>query len=371
MEIYQQVDQDIFFKVKEDNILYKENYTLKDFFNIPDRLAAMDSTDHYLLPFKGIGRGTRFLGDFLHLCNIKGYNDEDDRRVDFMALNMAGPAKVWFEALPANQKDTWPHLQAAFTRDYMGPLDPATTVMQNDMFSKMKLGHKQKLEEYQSDILVCGIDLEKDDAEMAARFVNGLPEKLAFFVRARAPGTLAAALSAAKIGETHGYREHPETEMPSQQHQGCKQSCASIQQGNGSDMPGSSDIKALINGIQTLTQVLTGPQVNQLHAAAPATVHPLQSQAPPSAPSTYAPTRMYHQERPYNDMSSNQGRNYDRERPYAQERFSTTCDRCQARGHKTNFCNMREGTELKPWFSCGNCGQKGHGIKACKAWPGN
>ena len=47
---------------------------------------------------------------------------------------------------------------------------------------------------------------------MLARFIDGLPEKVSFFVRAGQPSDLTVAFTSAKMAETCGYRQ---SDLPS------------------------------------------------------------------------------------------------------------------------------------------------------------
>ena len=55
--------------------------------------------------------------------------------------------------------------------------------------------------------------LNKPDQEAMLKFINGLPEKLAFYVRSSKPEDIAEAISLAKAGEAYTYRSDLKRQM--------------------------------------------------------------------------------------------------------------------------------------------------------------
>ena len=74
-------------------------------------------------------------------------------------------------------------------------------------FESLPLLPNQQIKDFHVKILEKGSKLSKTPKDMISRFVNGLPDKLAFFVRARSITTLKEALTSAKLGETYRYRQ--------------------------------------------------------------------------------------------------------------------------------------------------------------------
>ncbi|CAC5380148.1 unnamed protein product [Mytilus coruscus] len=72
----------------------------------------------------------------------------------------------------------------------------------------MQLGPTQEIEDFSCQVLEKGQILAKPEHEIMFRFINGLPEKLAFYVRTSHPKTQSEALSFAKAGEAYKYRIH-------------------------------------------------------------------------------------------------------------------------------------------------------------------
>lgn len=65
----------------------------------------------------------------------------------------------------------------------------------------------QPLEDFYSIILEKGKKLGKPERDLMNKFVDGLPQQLAFYVRAGRCTTFAETLTAAKTGEAFGYRQ--------------------------------------------------------------------------------------------------------------------------------------------------------------------
>ncbi|VDH99270.1 Hypothetical predicted protein [Mytilus galloprovincialis] len=74
----------------------------------------------------------------------------------------------------------------------------------------MKLSRGQILEDFYGQIVEKAQILKKKDHEILSQFIKGLPEQLAFFVRAGTHKDSVSALAAAKMGEAYGYRKNDE-----------------------------------------------------------------------------------------------------------------------------------------------------------------
>jgi hypothetical protein len=83
-------------------------------------------------------------------------------------------------------------------------------MMEGQVFNALKFG--QTFEDYHNQIIEKGTFLQKPEHEIIARFIYGLPEKVAFFVRAGQPPDLTVAFTSAKMAETCGYRQ---SDLPS------------------------------------------------------------------------------------------------------------------------------------------------------------
>lgn len=70
----------------------------------------------------------------------------------------------------------------------------------------MVLGASQEIDDFYCQILEKGQLLSKPDHEIMFKFINGLPEKLAFYVRSSKPKDISEALTLARAGEAYKYR---------------------------------------------------------------------------------------------------------------------------------------------------------------------
>ena len=67
----------------------------------------------------------------------------------------------------------------------------------------MVLGPHQDIEDLFCQFLEKGQILNKPDQEVMLKFINGLPAKLAFYVRSSKPEDIVEAISLAKVGESY------------------------------------------------------------------------------------------------------------------------------------------------------------------------
>jgi hypothetical protein len=62
-----------------------------------------------------------------------------------------------------------------------------SVVIENELFNNMKLNNGQEIEDFLCQLTEKGQLLTKPDHEVMAKFINGLPEKFAYYVRANKP----------------------------------------------------------------------------------------------------------------------------------------------------------------------------------------
>ncbi|CAC5382310.1 unnamed protein product [Mytilus coruscus] len=134
--------------------------------------------------------------------------DFDGKKKPPFHLHLKGPALTWFNTLSERSKESWNAIEVLLEEKFTNFKNHiAMAMMEGQIFNTLKLGKSQQLEDFHSQILEKGKLLHKPDHEVLARFIEGLPEKMAFFVRAGQPSDLSAALTSAKMAETCGYRE--------------------------------------------------------------------------------------------------------------------------------------------------------------------
>ncbi|XP_033725284.1 uncharacterized protein LOC117315247 [Pecten maximus] len=113
----------------------------------------------------------------------------------------------WFglELLTSSDRSSFYHVKAMFREEFCSDTNPAL-ITEETTFRTVTLRPEQQLEDYHSHVLQKGKRLHKTERDITAKFIDGLPSQLAFFVRAGKATTLREALHSAKIGEAHGYR---------------------------------------------------------------------------------------------------------------------------------------------------------------------
>ncbi|CAC5409867.1 unnamed protein product [Mytilus coruscus] len=83
-----------------------------------------------------------------------------------------------------------------------------SVVIENRLFNNLKLNSGQEVEDFYCQLVEkSGIAFYKPEHEVMSKFVDGLPDKLAFYVRVSKPNDASDALTLAKTGEAYKYRE--------------------------------------------------------------------------------------------------------------------------------------------------------------------
>ncbi|CAG2242616.1 unnamed protein product [Mytilus edulis] len=82
-----------------------------------------------------------------------------------------------------------------------------SVVIENQLFNSLKLNPGQEIEDFYCQLVEKADLLSKPEHEVMSKFVDGLPDKLAFYVRASKPKDASDALTLAKTGEAYKYRE--------------------------------------------------------------------------------------------------------------------------------------------------------------------
>jgi hypothetical protein len=149
----------------------------------------------------------KFLDEFESFCTLQNLKD-NSRVIAAFHLHLKGPALVWFTALEASDKLSWTVVKEAFNAQYLSRslYDPAI-IAESAIFDALTLQPGAPIEGFHSQVLEKGSRLEKPERDLTAKFINGLPQQLAFFVRAANPKNLQAAFQQAKLGEAYGYRQ--------------------------------------------------------------------------------------------------------------------------------------------------------------------
>jgi hypothetical protein len=137
------------------------------------------------------------------------------------------------------------------------------------------------------------------------KFINGLPEKLAFYVRSSKPEDIAEAISLAKAGEACTYRVHGESVAAAK-----------------ADNDDISYLKRQIGKLTTCNMVQRMSCEQQMQYSANYNHNGAKSQGP--------------------------------------SHFSTICHNCNSQGHIKKYCNWNGRGNVYQNLHCQLCSQKGH-----------
>ncbi|CAC5380015.1 CNBP [Mytilus coruscus] len=222
---------------------------------------------------------------------------------DGLNASKNGPALTWFNGLSPDL--SWTTVKRLFTDKYVqiGWQHPSV-VVESETFHNMQLGSTQEIK----DFFFCQVQekgqiLSKPDHEIMFRFINGLPEKLAFYVRTSHPKTESEALSFAKAGEAYKYRIHEQ--------------CAAVGKGpafrNTQYSEEISEMKSQISGLTSMMKRMT-------------------------------PDKTFQQ---------------------SDQRQSSGCFNCSCTGHTKRYCNWNGSGTISGDISCQLCNQSGHGAVQC------
>ncbi|CAC5394521.1 unnamed protein product [Mytilus coruscus] len=276
-----------------------------------------------------------FMKEFTSFATLHKIDHADDQRmIAAFHLNLTGPALTWFNSLDAGSKRTWRQFLAIFDEKYI-ELDwqSPTVFLESENFQNMKLNRGQILEDFYGQIVEKAQILKKKDHEILSQFIKGLPEQLAFFVRAGTHKDSASALSAAKMGEAYGYR---------------KDDVVCVAAAKPLVANDNNPVQELQNQVKELTKALSELKSHS-------------TDIKPGMPPKYQKPR-YNNPRYNNNFSSQAGNN----RP-------KTCFNCQAPGHYRANCNWNGHGEISLTLQCQLCQQFGHGAFQCHhhSNPGN
>lgn len=251
----------------------------------------------------------KFMAEFNSYCVFHDLDANEARKIAAFHLHLQGPALVWFGQLSEFIRTSWRIVSSEFQRTYTSksPLDP-TLIMESAMFNSLCLSPTQPLEDFYSIILEKGRKLGKPERDLMNKFVEGLPQQLAFYVRAGRCTSFADTLTAAKTGEAFGYRQTPA-------------STAAIRTQSASDVSMNFIVKEL-SRLSTAVQHLA----TQEYGGQP-------------------PQRL--------DPAPQQSAN------------SKCCFRCRGVGHVQRACALKDGGVSDPNSQCPFCSQFGHNAASC------
>ncbi|CAC5407146.1 unnamed protein product [Mytilus coruscus] len=135
-----------------------------------------------------------FLTEFESYALLHDLAEQDKRRIAAFHLHLKGPALTWYNSLSDESKQSWQNIYRHCNHG-------------KRIISNLILFPGQSLEDYYNQILEKAQILQKPD-QVVAKFISGLPDKMSFFVRAGQPVDIQSSLTAAKMAEACGYRQH-------------------------------------------------------------------------------------------------------------------------------------------------------------------
>ena len=276
----------------------------------------------FLTPFSGASSATTFIRDFNSYCIIEKIT-EDKRKIASFSLYLKGPARGWFDDLDWTndiELKKWSTVEERFIDQYINSNSNFYTETQ--LFESLKLHTSQRVDDFYAILQEKARTLEKTDKELMMKFIFGLPEKLAYFVRASNPLTSQEALTQARNGEAFGYSDHT---TPSHS---------------------SASVDVLQQKIRSLEDTIKNMQVGIPHVAAA---------APRYSPGDDDGVRRLTPHRVSNDAKQRA----------APTRRGIQCHKCTAEGHLQRQCNKLPQVRPRPDIQCQLCGQMGHGAKFC------
>lgn len=288
---------------------------------------------------------SKFLSEFESYALLHDLRDMDRRKIAAFHLHLKGPALTWFNSLSQTARNSWATISILFREKYINcNHNSSIAMMEGQIFNAMRLMPGDKLEDFHSKLVEKGLLLNKPEHEILSKFIDGLPEKMAFFVRAGQPTDLAHALTAAKMAETCNYRSD------------------------------TQDITKL-SPASTTTATISTPAPT-LTSAPPCDVDPKIDRVDQLAEQVSKLTSLMSQ------MQTRQNyQNLNRNRPNDQRNSSSfarsnnsntssasarTCYNCNAPGHLQAECNWN-GTGQPNNAKCQLCHQMGHAAFRCKS----
>lgn len=180
-----------------------QNTSIKPQLHIMEKLALCRKFGGY--PHEN---GLVFLREFESFAILHHITpDENERKIAAFHLQLTGPELTWFNSLNSEHKLLWNKFEELFRSNYVQfDWQSPTVMLENENFEQLKLSPGQAIEDFHCQLVEKGQLLNKAPHEILTKFIMGLPEKLALFVRAGGHKDMSSALSAAKLGEAYGYR---------------------------------------------------------------------------------------------------------------------------------------------------------------------
>ena len=346
------------------------------FTNIPENNISVPSYPNFIKmdrlakcsEFSGYTQDNakRFLTEFESYALLHDLSANDRRLIAAFHLHLKGPALTWFNSLSDESKKSWNTIIILFKEKYINfNLHSPTVIMESEIFQNMVLSPGQSLEDYYSQMLEKAQILDKPEHEIVAKFISGLPEKMAFFVRTGQPVDIQKALTAAKMAEAYGYRQHTDSvNAVKPTNANNLQMSASAKTENKSQDPAIKDLQQQVSVLSDLVQAKLSDSAQASDSRSE--VRELREQI-------NALTSLLSKVNVNNDKKP-EFRPHDRNPTFSrQNRFETAeCRKCNGLGHFQRVCNWNGNSDSQPRATCQICEQKGHTAPSClKIGTGN
>jgi len=366
MDIYTTIDEDISFKrrvcdyIQPDDFLFidKSDFTINDLF---ESKLKMEQFFGQVPKFSGLENecGMTFLRKFNNMCLLKDVT-ASAKIVALFDIHLSGPASIWYLSLPEETKTSWDNVKTAFNVKYNRELDAGQLQSVSAIFNSLIL--EDSIEVYFSKVQDIGEKLGKRNCELQARFISGLPAQLAFFVRARNPTDFESALTAAKLGDSFGYRgvspRDPAAAATSAYMTGDSQADINTAL--------QSTIAELSAAVRSLQQQQQQPQLYQQQQQP----HQPVSSNRPLHPSSNRPLHPQpHHQQQFRPRYVTEQFRQPRFRPqHAPRQFNAPlrCYRCFMPGHRQRECGVRDLAGVFAYLKCERCSQRGHMADNCQ-----
>ena len=222
-----------------------------------------------------------------------------------------------------------------------------SVVIENEIFQNLSLKPGQNIEDFYCLLIEKGQLLSKPEHEIMAQFIKGLPEKLAFYIRASKSNDTTEALTIAKTGEAYNYREHDPTFA-----------AAKVTKPQSDDL---ADMKLQINHLTDVVKGLTFQCKNRPNEN--------QGPVPKESPNFQQPRRTGVCFKCNATGHARRNCNWNGEgRPSTQSQ----CQLCSQFGHFATQCHsLKNVKKTNDIIQCQLCSKRGHSAKDCYSLQGN
>ncbi|CAC5409809.1 unnamed protein product [Mytilus coruscus] len=107
-----------------------------------------------------------------------------------------------------DSKQVWQTFEQVYKQQYLDvDFRSPAILLEGEIFEILKLAKGQSIDDFYAQLLEKATIFRRNDHEILIKFIKGLPDQLAFFVRTGHHSDSASYLAAAKMREAYGYRK--------------------------------------------------------------------------------------------------------------------------------------------------------------------